>query len=154
MHRQGAYSQTEYFQGMLMTVSLHLPQHMLIKHAVSALGRREETSLALWNTMATALGNVIGDAGFESLFFRSIYKFEARYPWMAACDRNEVSSITYLTACMATQPFDEAEEASIALLIEFTDTLNVLIGELITNRILRAAWEWAVENNVAEQSNE
>lgn len=132
----------------------HSLQHALIKRAVLTLGLRDETSLALWNTMATALGKGIGDAGFESLFFRSLYQFEALYPWMAACNHDGMRSVAHLTACLATQPLPDAEEASIALLLDFTDTLTVLIGELVTNRILQAAWGSLAADDVPEQSNE
>ena len=137
-----------------MTAPLNLQQHALIERAVRALNRRNDTSLVLWSTMATALGKIIGDAGFESLFFRSLYQFEVRYPWMAVCERNSVRSIDHLTTCLATQPLAEAEAASTALLINFTDTLNVLIGELVTNRILVAAWGSLAVDDVPEQSNE
>ena len=137
-----------------MTAPPHFSQHAFIKRAVLTLGQRNETSLVLWNTMATALGNVIGDAGFESLFFRSLYQFEARYPWIAACNHDGMRSVAHLNACLATQPLSDAEEASTALLLDFTDTLTVLIGELVTNRILQAAWGSLAADDVPEQSNE
>jgi hypothetical protein len=136
---------------MLMTAPLDPQQHAWIERAVVALGQRNDTSLALWRAMATALGKIIGEAGFESLFFRTLYQFEARYPWMAACSRN-VRSIDHLVACLATQPLAQAEEASTALLIDFTATLNVLIGELVTSRILLAAWGSLAVDDVPEQS--
>ena len=134
-----------------MTAPPHFSQHAFIKRAVLTLALRNETSLALWNTMATALGKVIGDDGFELLFFRSLYQFHTFYPWMAACKHDGMRSVDHLTACLATQPLADAEEASIALLLDFTVTLNILIGELVTNRILHTAWGSYATNDAQEQ---
>lgn len=131
-----------------------LERHALIEHAVLQLGKRGASSLALWTAMATALGEIIGVAGFDSLFFRSLHQAEKRYPWLVAPVQASTGSVDQLSALLATRPFDDAESASIALLIIFTDTLNLLIGELITNRILLAAWGTLAVNDAPEQDNE
>jgi hypothetical protein len=134
-----------------MMAPIDLPRHMMIKRAILALGKRNETSLALWTRMATALAQIIGDAGFESLFFRSLHQIEAHHPWLAASTDASIKSIDHLAACLATREDADSEEVSTALLIIFTDTLNLLIGELVTNRILLAAWGTLAVDDVPEQ---
>jgi len=128
-----------------------LPRHTMIRRVVLLLGERNETSLALWTKLATALAQIIGDSGFESLFFRSLHQIAAQHPWLAASSDASVTSIVHLSACLATRDNVESEDVSASLLIIFTDTLNLLIGELVTNRILHAAWGTLVVIDVPEQ---
>ena len=53
---------------------------------------------------------------------------------------------------MATRDPAEAEQASLDLLNLFTDTLILLIGELVTNRILLAAWGTLAVDEAPEPS--
>lgn len=126
-------------------------RHMMIKRAVLALGKHNQASLSLWTRMAPVLVQIIGDAGFESLFFRSLHQIETHHPWLVAPINGSVKSIDHLAACLAMRDDAESEEVSTALLINFTDTLNLLIGELVTNRILRAAWGTFAVDDVPEQ---
>ena len=134
-----------------MTAFIDFPKHMIIKRALLALDKPNETSLILWAKMAVALAKIIGDAGFESLFFRSLHQIEARHPWLVASIDPSVKSIDHLAACLARREHADSEEVSITLLIIFTDTLNLLIGELVTNRILLAAWGPLAVDDVPEQ---
>ena len=117
-----------------------LQRHVLRARAMRTLNRRQQSSLVLWQALALALGKIIGEQGFESLFFRCVYQSEAACPWLAAAVAPGARALDHLAACLATRDPAEAEQASLDLLNLFTDTLILLIGELVTNRILLAAW--------------
>ena len=123
-----------------MTALPNLPRHAMIARAVSLLHERSDTSLVLWTGMARALSKIIGDAGFDSLFFRSLYQIEARYSWIDTSNLGTIGAMDHLSTLLATRDPEESEQVSTELLIVFTDTLNLLIGELVVNRILLAAW--------------
>jgi len=117
-----------------------LPRHVLRARAMRTLNRRHQSSLVLWQALSLALGKIIGEQGFESLFFRCVYQCEVDCPWLAATVDPSVKAVDHLAVCLATRDPAEAEQASLDLLNLFTDTLILLIGELVTNRILLAAW--------------
>lgn len=129
-----------------------LQRHAAIKHAVSVLAARGESSLVLWYRLAPALGKIIGDTGFESMLIRCLYQVEVNHPWLAFDHHAGAKSIDHLAACLATRELAESEAISTSLLLIFTDTLNALIGELVTNRILLAAWGTLAVEDVPEPS--
>lgn len=116
-----------------------LPRHELRARAMRTINLRHQSTLVLWQALAVALGKIIGEQGFESLFFRCVYQSEQAYPWLAG-HADGSRAMDHLAARLATVDPLEAEQASLNLLDLFTDTLIVLIGELVTNRILLAAW--------------
>lgn len=133
-----------------MTAPPPISRHQLRAHAMRTLHRREESSLVLWRALALALGKIIGEQGFESLFFRCVYQSEATLPWLVAASGATTGAIDHLAAGLATRDPSQAEAASLALLDLFTDTLILLIGELVTNRILLSAWGTLAADEVPE----
>jgi hypothetical protein len=131
-----------------MTAPPPFERHKLRASAMRTLNRRQQSSLVLWQSLALALGKIIGELGFESLFFRCVYQSQARYPWLAS--NGDAKAIDHLAACLATRDPAQAEQASLELLSLFTDTLILLIGELVTNRILLAAWGTLAVDDVPE----
>lgn len=127
-----------------------LQRHQLRARAMRTLNRRHQTSLVLWQSLALGLGKIIGEQGFESLFFRCVYQSEAAFPWLTAEAGASAKAVDHLAACLATRAPMEAEHASLELLNLFTDTLIMLIGELVTNRILLAAWGTLAVDEVPE----
>lgn len=131
-----------------MTAPTAFQRHDLRARAMRTLNRQQQSSLVLWQSLALALGKIIGEQGFESLFFRCIYQSEAAYPWLAG--NADARALDHLAACLATRETAEAEQASLELLNLFTDTLILLIGEIVTNRILLAAWGTLAVDDVPE----
>jgi len=127
------------------------PRHALIERAVITLGKRNETSIVLWHKLAIVLSQIIGDAGFESMFFRNLDQLEAPFQWLVVVGDARPKAIDHLAACLSARAGVEAEAASTCLLIHFTDRLNQLIGELVTNRILRSAWGTLALDDAQEQ---
>jgi hypothetical protein len=131
-----------------MTAPPPFQRHQLRARAMRTLNRRQQSSLVLWQTLALALGKIIGEQGFESLFFRCVYQSEATFPWLVS--NVDAKAVDHLAACLATRDPAEAEQASLELLNLFTDTLILLIGELVTNRILLSAWGTLAVDEVPE----
>lgn len=101
--------------------------------------RVPEASAALWRDLAHHLIAIIGERGFDALYARSLHQVGATYPWLAEPGPDEEqATFSQLQQRLREQP--AAGPASIALLCTFIDTLTLLIGELVTSSILRAAW--------------
>lgn len=118
-------------------------REQLIKAAITQ--RLEEVATVtdkLWAPLTSRLIMIIGEGGFHSLYARSLRLTNARFPWLAATDspQQTISQFTDLKISLQGRDLTEASEASITLLITFTDMLAVLIGEQLTSNILRSSW--------------
>lgn len=112
-----------------------------------------DVSILLWEGLATELRVIIGERGFESLYARSLFRAGADFPWLAPHSPQVAGdAFKQLALRLKGREPAEAQAASAALLNIFTDTLILLIGELLTNSILRNAWgDDAVNNALTEQ---
>ena len=101
-----------------------------------------ETTVYLWERLASELTSIIGEGGFQSLYSRSVHLTSAGFPWMVLSHpwQRTDSRFADLKVSFEGRSFTETSEASIALLVTFIDILAVLIGELLTTSILRSAW--------------
>ncbi|PUA18910.1 hypothetical protein C7W93_03060 [Glaciimonas sp. PCH181] len=101
-----------------------------------------ETTVYLWERLASELTSIIGEGGFQSLYSRSVHLTSASFPWMVLSHpwQRTDSRFVDLKVSFEDRSFTETSEASIALLVTFIDILAVLIGELLTTSILRSAW--------------
>ncbi len=106
----------------------------------------------LWERLATELSPIIGERGFASLYARSLHRAGLEFPWLAPHPPEAPADAFKLLASNLKECAPaEAQAASAALLIIFTDTLILLIGELLTNSILRKAWGDDVVNNAGTE---
>ena len=112
-----------------------------------------EVSIHLWEKLAYELISIIGEGGFQSLYKRSTHLTSESFPWMIVIQsvRPADSRFADLKTCLEGRDFAEAGEASTALLITFIDILALLIGELLTARILRSAWGDDALDTVAKE---
>jgi hypothetical protein len=117
-------------------------RHRMIEQAVRSLPHAHaDGSVLLWQSLAAELRAIIGDRGFESLYARSLYRAGAAYPWLDPhLPQPAATAFRLLAARLHSRAPADAQAASAALLIIFTDTLILLIGDLLTNTILRTAW--------------
>ncbi|MDO8654460.1 MAG: hypothetical protein Q7R66_19995 [Undibacterium sp.] len=118
-------------------------RHQTIKNAI--LRRPEavvDVSIHLWQRLAVELISIIGADGFDSLFARSAHLNGVAFPWLLLSHSSQQSHarFTGLKISLESRESNEAIVASTALLITFIDILALLIGELLTTRILRSAW--------------
>ncbi|MHA4871120.1 hypothetical protein ACXZ1M_25875 [Duganella sp. PWIR1] len=103
--------------------------------------RVAEVSVALWIQLELQLSAIIGERGFITLYARSVHQASQTYPWLAdQASPLGAAPFTELQQRLQARGMPESGEASIALLSIFIDTLTLLIGELVTTSILRAAW--------------
>ena len=97
--------------------------------------------IVLWRRLAAELTLIIGKRGFASLYSRSLNKAGAEFPWLEPHPpKDAVDAFKLLASVLETRDPSEAQAANAAVLNIFIDTLIVLMGELLTTSILRAAW--------------
>ena len=125
----------------------------MIERAVRHLpNAHADGSILLWQSLAAELRVIIGDRGFESLYARSLSRAGAAYPWLDPPPPQAAAvAFKQLGLRLQGRAPAEAEAASAALLNIFTDTLILLIGDLLTNTILRTAWGDDIVNGAATE---
>lgn len=148
----------------MVVTSMTTATEMSLRHQIidGVMAQRTEADAAidLWEQMATQLIALVGEGGFNSLYARSVFLTRLTFPWLAAgalppqADQPFAGLKTSLEGHTPAQ----AGEANRLLLITFTDILASLIGEQLTNNILRMAWGIEAllgkhENNVADSTD-
>lgn len=129
-------------------------------HAVpaDALPRRHDDlyqTISNWERLSTQLSAILGKRGSYLLYARSVHQARARFPWLNEASAHSFkASLQQLSADLAARDAAEAYAASAALLAIFTDTLIVLIGELMTASILQRAWIPAGIDNAGPEQQE
>jgi hypothetical protein len=106
-------------------------------------GQIADAAVAVWAAIDKALSPVVGQRGSAALFQRSIHMVRERYPWLggagdAAAERDEFAAFR---AALAQQAPDHAAAAHDDILQTFLALLADLIGESLTQRLLRNVWE-------------
>lgn len=103
---------------------------------------RVEAAIGLWNQLAKQIITIIGEAGFSSLYARSVALTQAAFPWLEVVkpSTTPVSLFARLKKNFQAQIPVQANNANNQLLIIFTDMLASLIGEELTTFILKSSW--------------
>ncbi|OGS98878.1 MAG: hypothetical protein A3K04_11690 [Gallionellales bacterium RBG_16_56_9] len=120
-----------------------LLRHQIIKSLMAQHTEEvADVAINLWEQMATQIISIVGEAGFNSLYARSIFLTQSTYPWLAASSLSPQTDQRFaeLKTSFEGQTPAQASDANSLLLITFTDILAALIGEQLTTRILRSAW--------------
>jgi hypothetical protein len=111
-----------------------------------------DASLLLWERLTLELVPIIGEHGFASLYSRSLHRACAQFPLLASSvQKADDETFPMLAARLTGHDQAEAASACAGLLIIFTDTLILLIGELLTHSILSKAWGVDVVNNAGTE---
>jgi len=128
-------------------------RHRMIERAVRPLSQvHADASIVLWERLAVELTVIIGERGFSSLYARSLNQAALQYEWLAPHPpKTSADAFTLLASSLKARAPAEAQAASSAMLNMFIDTLIILIGELVTNSILRSAWGDDVVNSAATE---
>lgn len=128
-------------------------RHRMIERAVRRRpDAQTDVNVELWDSLAAELGVLIGERGFSSLYIRSFYHASAAFPWMVRpIAQAAPDAFRRVEFRMSTSDPAEALAAHAALLNIFTDTLILLIGEGVTNNILRKAWGDDVVDNAGTE---
>jgi hypothetical protein len=132
------------------------PEQQRLSMIEQEIRRRTDAPLGanvlLWERLALELVPIIGERGFASLYSRSLHQAYAQFPWLAPLVQPAGNqTFPMLAKRLAGHDPVQATSACAGLLIIFTDTLILLIGELLTNSILSKAWGDDVVNNAGTE---
>jgi hypothetical protein len=100
-------------------------------------------TIKLWEILASELTYIIGEKGVQSLLSRSIHLANAKFPWLDTFDplRRDESRVSHLKSVFADREIAEIREVNIFIFVTFIETLESLIGEVLTASIFRSAWK-------------
>ncbi len=114
-----------------------------------------DVAIKLWEQMAAQIILIIGKDGFHTLYARSLFLSQPKFPWLTS--PKFLPQIDHrfaeLKMCFEGQTPEEISAANGLLLITFADILAALIGEELTASILRAAWGDALNRPSKESTN-
>lgn len=98
-------------------------------------------AISLWEQLSVQIISIVGEAGFDSLYARSISLTQSAFPWLATSRLPQTEHrFKDLEMQFEGQSPSQINTANTMLLITFTDILASLIGEQLTSSILRSAW--------------
>lgn len=120
-----------------------LPRRQIIESLMAQPTEQiADAAISLWEKLAIEIISIVGEGGFTSLYARSVFLSQSRFPWLAASSLAPQTDHRFaqLRISLTEQTPADASEASRLLLITFTDILASLIGERLTAGILRSAW--------------
>jgi hypothetical protein len=113
-----------------------------------------DAAIRIWEQMAIQIISIVGEDGFNSLYARSIFLCQPRFPWLppTSLPAPQIDQrFAGLKTTLEEQAPAQATEANSLLLITFTDILASLIGEQLTTRILRLAWDTDIWNSTTKE---
>ena len=90
-----------------------------------------------WDSVQSRLAPIIGEDGFRVLFARSLHRARIEHPWLAREPVKADVPFSTLKASLESQTPERAEDGSRALMTQFNELLNALIGETLAARLLR-----------------
>lgn len=101
-----------------------------------------KATLHVWHQMAVGLTPVIGTRGVNVLFSRSLHLTSKAFPSLviAGDHADNAAMLDSLKARLAGSETKEAIEASCALIVTFTELLSTMIGQSLTEKLLRPVW--------------
>jgi hypothetical protein len=131
-----------------------LTRHQIIKSLMAEPTEKiVDAAIDLWERMATQIISIVGEDGFNSLYARSVFLSQSRFPWLAASQLAPPINQRFaeLKTRLEGQTPTQASEANSLLLFTFTDILVSLIGEQLTTRILGLAWGIDTSNSTGTE---
>lgn len=101
-----------------------------------------DVTVLLWEKLAAEIVSLIGDAGFQSIYFRSGVLAASHYPWMILNSSLKQAELQFagLRNSLEGRNLAEISEASVVLLTTFLEILASLIGEFLMIKLLQTAW--------------
>ena len=129
-----------------------LLRYQIIK-SVIAQHPEKGVAINLWERLASHIIDIVGESGFQSLYKRSIFLTQPRFPWLAAEPLLPQTDYRFaeLKTSFEAKTFAQASEANTLLLLNFTGILASIIGEQLTITILRSAWGIEAANGVSKE---
>lgn len=105
-------------------------------------GQIAEHAISLWHGISDALAPIIGTAGVVALYQRSVFLTRSRHPCLqnAGVLADAPDEFAPLRAALTTLSGADAARTAAALVHTFRDLLTHLIGDSLTERLLRSVW--------------
>lgn len=95
--------------------------------------------VSVWRDIDAALAPIIGQRGVGALFRRTLHLIRHDYPWLTASHESMADPIDFMAlhATLSQRTSANVVAANGALLQKFLEQLVSLIGESLTDRLLR-----------------
>jgi hypothetical protein len=113
-----------------------------------------DASVAIWSAIDRALSPVIGQRGSAALYQRSLHLARADFPWLAAAYESaaEPRALGALHAALVQQTAEHAAAAHDRVLHTLLGLLADLIGQSLTERLLKSAWDSPSSGNAVQDT--
>ena len=89
-----------------------------------------------WDLVQSRLAPIIGEDGFRVLFARSLHRARIEHPWLGREPAKADVPFSTLKASLESQAPERAEEGNRALIVNFNELLNALIGKQLAARMV------------------
>jgi hypothetical protein len=111
-------------------------------------------ALRLYETLAGQLALLIGEAGVRALTARSLHLVQRDFPWLAEARDPGPSERPFAQVGLRLERQEPAlaRQAAAAVLATLGGSLAMLIGEVLTMRVFRAAWPSAFPNETQQEA--
>jgi hypothetical protein len=114
-----------------------------------------ELAVRKWRTLDNELSPIIGHGGVAALFKRSVSLTRPAHVWLASLHDGADQPHTFdgLESILCQQTGSEAAAAAIALLHKFVELLTRLIGDSLTERLLRSVWDNTSSDGAVQETS-
>jgi hypothetical protein len=98
--------------------------------------------ISIWHEIDGALHPIVGQRGVASLYKRSLHLTSPAYPWLAGLqdDIQAAMDLAALRSVLVQQSSADAAAGGGDLLQTFHELLASLVGDSLTERLLRSIW--------------
>lgn len=103
----------------------------------SAATRETDHAIAKWRDIENVLAPIIGQRGVAALYRRSLFLTRNSHPWLAAVYEDSLQPGDYTILRAALVQHANRKAANAALMQTFCSLLSSMIGESLTQRLLR-----------------
>ncbi len=107
---------------------------------------------AIWEQIDDTLTPILGQRGMAALYDRSLHLAAASYPWLAAPDESDPPAVgpAALKSALARRSSAVATAGASAFLQTFHELLASLVGDSLTERLLRPVWSTTLSGPSAQ----
>lgn len=101
-----------------------------------------DDAIALWHTLMTKFGPLLGPLSTELLLVRALEASAASFPWLDCAHERDIAQPPFeaLRRCLAPRAPGEIVEANRAMCTAFVEQLAGLIGVRLAAQLLQAAF--------------
>ena len=120
---------------------------------VAKVAEVAEAIVSVWRESEGALCPIIGRGGVDALYRRSLLLTARSHPWLVEAKGAgpAITDLDLLKVVLVRQGSADATAGGSALLHNFRELLASVIGESLTDRLLRSTWADAVSQHQARE---